>query len=151
MEQTKQPKLNDEKLTAANYVIGFYNTIQELIHIYSVYKTFLLKIEARHLDPHENILEIMDEQEDQQLHAVLEQVRYYIQTSHIQYKALKKKKEAYNKEKDEVTKIYNTLNTYVIKSQQLEEYLDALNDFLTDKVMTNLLQTSQDVLRDLKT
>ena len=133
-----QDKANEKQIAGASYLLDFYQEVNNLTHHYAQYSNLL--IEAKHKYGKE--IDSLDENAKGILVTEVQSVRYYAYRCYIMYETLRpslklkkntKLKEAYDKVKD----------VYIMKQEELEKFVIALNSVLVQEVIKDLLDTSQ--------
>lgn len=145
----------EEKNSAANYVLTFYDNIQKINHFAALYANFLLLVKFQHGDDAKSIKDRMNDQEKAMFTNNTENLHYYIDQAMLSAKIFAKvkgikvdtdKESSFSKISDS-HKIISA--DYTIKKEELEKFVEAINVFLVDNIMPSLLQTSQDIVNRL--
>ena len=140
-------ELTEQRQTAANYVLQFFNETTLITHHYAVYLNLLVELEAKH----GNISQA-DSLSDDERAAIIQQLQNLRYHSHIAYIQVKTILKSSGKEFDK-TKIEdsykNVRDTFIITREQANEFLESLTEFLASAIMKELLKTSQDVVNSV--
>jgi len=143
--------INEEKATAASYIISFYQEVMLLNQHHANYVNVLAEISAKYGEK-DSTLEI-DERNILTLAA--QNLRNAIQKCHIQYMAIAKNikpiqnkvKEKEEKTEKELRELFKKIiETFIIKADDSSEYVIFLNTFLVKKVMKSILENSQEIV-----
>lgn len=142
----KETTINEEKTTSASYIVSFYENVGALTHFYSLYQNLIIELENKYQQVED--LKGLQEEESKILQQVLQEIRYFSHKSIIQYRCIS---EGINKETNkELLDQYDIIKTtYIIKRNQLDDFVLSLNKVLVNKVMKNLLQNSQDIIESV--
>lgn len=136
-------KENEEKAAAANYVINFYNEVQQLTHFYATYENLMLELIEKYGNE-----EQIEETEKSVIKQACSTIRYYTTVSFIKYSSIMLKT-GENIDKD-IEKLYNIIiKTYVVKREDVKNYVVKLNSVLMNTVIKSLLESSSDVIAKL--
>jgi hypothetical protein len=136
--------VNEERTTAASYVLNFYQQVEQLTHFSVLYINLILDLETRYKNLEES--GIAQEEKDQ-LKNLLEQVKYYAQITSLKYGAIESKistKKAGYKSKI-MASVKGLFGSYVLKRESVYNYTELLNAALAENVMSKLLETSQEL------
>lgn len=124
------------RTTGAQYVFNFFNAVTQLNDSYSQLQIVLWGLGKE-----------LDDQQKKLLQDNVRLLKYSVLQTSIQYRSICKK-----------TKTKYVDNTGIIQTigerevpymKDVKEYVDLMNDFLTEKVMVRLLETSQDIVEGL--
>lgn len=127
--------------TKQSIVINFVTSYNSLKNHYIVYNTFLNKINA--IYGHEFLADNLTEQENTQLSNLIDNLQYFLSDCQIYYTAICKKINVDAKELERVIKLFNELRlNYVLDRAKLYEIVEILTIFITEKIATDLLQTT---------
>lgn len=148
---------SEERASAANYIITFYNEVSQLTGYYAQYFNLLMQVKEKYAD-----ISKMDEQEKAVLITAVQNIRYHTQTVYIQYKCIAEnlnidakeemiKVKLKDGEKDlTLNDLYNLVrNVFIIKVEDLENFVTLLNKILVKNVMKNLLENSQNIVESV--
>lgn len=138
--------MNKERdITAASYIYKFYTEIQQLNHEYSNYFNIMLELENKYTS---DVEKKADEQEKTVIKAQVQAVRYAAHQSFIHYSSIMIG--TGNKASKDIINLYNTIKyQFMISRHDLEKYVTAINAVLVQEVIRNLLETSQDLIKDI--
>lgn len=141
----KSSKVDENKQTAASYVIGFYQSVNELTHHYANYNNFMAELGEKFSG--ENMQNLDPDTKDQ-LKNVCNTIRYYAIRSDVSYRSIMK---GVNKNTDSEIKqsFLKIKDSFIIKVIDVEEYVIKLNEVLTTTIMRDLLSTSNDLVNQL--
>lgn len=140
-------ELSEQKQTAANYVLQFFNQITLVTHHYAVYLNLLVELEAKYGSNTD--IKQLDDIEKQAILQQLQNFRYHSHIAYIQFKTiiLSAGKDF---DKSKVESSYKLVrDTFVITRDQAAEFLESLNEFLASTIMKELLKTSQDLVNSV--
>lgn len=138
-------RIGEEKQAAANYVLNFYQEVQQMTSQYAGYCNVLVEQEYKYqaLD-----LGKMDDDTKARIIQEVQTVRYYAHKSYIQYLSIMEGVKL-PLDKD-IKELYAKLNKqFIIERSVLEKYVVALNKVLTTKIMKGLLESSSDIVESV--
>jgi|SRR6056297_1953110 len=138
----------DERQTAAaNYVITFSNDIQNLNHSYAQYYNTALQLAEFNKNNEED--EGLNEQDKGTLTQAGHILRYYVIKTYIAYRGIVDNLESWPEDLKRADKEINSKYKQ-IKPQflwqdlnQVEQYIQKINNVLVNTVISSLLETSQ--------
>jgi hypothetical protein len=136
--------VNDKQTAGSNYIITFYKEIEELTHNFAVYTNVMLEIKQKYGDD----LSKVEEDVKTVILKTVQAVRIGLQKSYVQYVSIKSvlKLDSNNIVED----LYNTIKKqFVIKIDDLELYVIAINTVLVNDIIQSLLNTSNDLLQSM--
>lgn len=136
--------MDERKLAGANYIINFFNEIQQLNHHYSLYLNYLLQLNTKYGSSPDN-QNILDN-EKEYLSNLTQGVRHYVHKVFIQYEALYSSIDKLQLD-TKIKEMYQKIaNTYIINSNELREFVLLINKTLINDVIKDLLVSSQEIL-----
>jgi len=139
--------INEEKTTAASYVINFYQEVQELVHNFSVYENVMLELENKYKVSDFSIDKI-DDNDKNVLIDVLQKVRYSVHKAVLHFDCINENI-GYEKNKN-VSELYQKIkNEFVINRDDLYNIVKELNKFMIKDIMKHLLEDSQATLDNI--
>lgn len=144
---TKNTNIDERSTAAASYILSFYKEIENLTHNYATYLNLIIELKTKY----EDISKGLTDEDKAVLNQAVQMTRYTVHQSHIKYQSIKPhfKKTDQNKDKD-LTKAYNQIkDTYIINTDNLEQYTLIMNQILLTEIVQNLLNTSQELLGDI--
>ena len=134
-----------EKTTGASYIINFYNEVALLTHNYAEYLNLIEEIEYKYKD-----IAKISENERSLLQTAVKSLKYYINKTFVMYKCIIETSK--QTEDKKVNALRNKIKeNFIIERVVLEEYVILLNTLLIQKVMKNLLETSQEIVESIYT
>lgn len=135
----------EREITAASYIYKFYTEIQTLNHEYSNYLNVMLELEEKYK---EGVEKAAIEEEKVIIKTQLQRVRYSAHQTYIHYQSILSGTK--KKVNSDVEKQYkNIKEKFVIDRSELEKYVTAINSVLIEEVIKNLLESSQDLIKEL--
>lgn len=141
---------DERKAAGANYIINFFNEMQQLKVYYSQYINFLLEIKTKYGSSPES--KNWSDEEKQALSNLAQTVRHLCNLTYISFVSIFSSGHM-NTEKtimDRAEKLYfKIINTYVIESRELEEFVLLLNKAMINDVIQNMLMSSQDIVSNI--
>lgn len=149
MSKDGTTRQDESRLTAASYIISFYNEVQTINHNYADYLNYSLELENKY-GSGGDFSKAADE-EKHTISMLLQLVRRSAHKTYIQYNCID---EALPKPKGEksisIEKEYEKIkSTYVILRADLEEYVIKLNKILVSRIMAELLTTSSQIIESV--
>jgi hypothetical protein len=137
----------EEGVAAASYVLNFNNECMLLTHWSALYFNWLSAVEKRMggLIGEEPVLE---DTELAQFTEIIGQLKYHIELTRMQYAAIISHiSKGFPANYEQL--IRDIRNSYIIKREQLEEYIIILHKFLLEDVIKGLLRSSQQLIDSL--
>lgn len=157
MGDNKKQQMSEERTAAASYVLTFYQEVQALTQGYAQYLNILAELEARH--GVEDLAKRVEENEKQLLVQTVQNIRAYANKVHISYNCIRDnlpelKEERERQESEENHRRIEAAKTkinaaFIIRTQDIEEYVIGLNKFLVSHIMRNLLVSSSDIVNSI--
>ena len=133
----------DTKITGASYLYTFYEHVGQLTNEYSNYINAVLYLENKYGNINDEGFEEIDKNTFTQQLQVL---RYWINKTHIIYKALI----PYTKSENKVTIHYDKIkNAFVINREYVYKFVQECNNFLASEVISALLTDNQELINDI--
>lgn len=136
-------QIDEEKTTAANYIITFYQNIQTLNQAHAEFIDLLLELETtqteqgelteQHLEATKNANRII------RIHAIKTYTQLQAIQTQLQQKPTQQLETAYQK----------LITNYTIPREHLQTYVTELNSYLLSKITKHLLETSQDLVNKI--
>jgi len=137
--------MNESKLAGANYIVNFFNHINQLNSEYSKYQNYLLEIDAKY----SGNIEALSDLEKDYISNLVQICRYYVSIVYIQYKSIYSVVDKL-KESEKIEDLYNKINnTYLIEREQLKEFILEINKALVNDVMKDLLVSSKEIVGEI--
>lgn len=137
----------EKQVAGFSYIINFYEEVQILSNNFSVYNNLVLEMKEKYKG--DNNMDDMEEAEVQSVRNVLNHVRASVNKTFIMYKSIVESIENFSVDQ-ELQKLKESMNSeYTIKRDELERYVNKINNFLTMSVIQDLLQTSQNIFSDV--
>jgi len=136
--------VNDKQTAGSNYIITFYKEIEELTHNFAIYSNVMLEIKQKY----GNELGNVEEDVKSVILKTVQAVRVGLQKSYVQYISIKSvlNLDTNNKVED----LYKLIKSqFVIKIDDLENYVIAINTVLVNDIIQSLLNTSNDLLQSM--
>lgn len=140
----------DQQITAASYIISFYNNVQALNQFTAQYCNLITEISFKYAGKYDD----MADPEKQAIKDLSNTVRTVAINAHIQYSSIQPHaiKDLDKKEKEALQEAYKNLTddkNFLIKRAELKRYAEYLNKFLVGSVIGELLETSQALLNSI--
>lgn len=138
--------MNEQKITASNYIISFYQEVENLTHNHAIYINLLIELKAKYGEKPD--AKKITEEEYNVLSTTVQTVRYYCTKAYIKYNSISNQ---FQKNED-VKKQYDLIKSpsnYLIDSEKLESFVTLMNNIIVDKVIRNLLKSSQDFVSEI--
>ena len=143
-------KGNDQEVQAgANYIVNFYNEAQNIKVIYSEYMNLMLEIEQTQDKSTDLNKKNMSPEILGSLKQALTIVRQHAVQAYISYNTITKVVKKVNVDPS-IEDSYNKIKAaYIIKRQDLENFAIAINLFLCQEVLKELLDHSQNLISEI--
>lgn len=144
-----KPQLNEQRSTAASFIINFFNMVAQLKSNYAMYLNLIIGLESKY-----SSVQLMDKLGDAERGEFITQtqnLRYFIIMTYTDYKSLLPyaTKEGYVEDLDIVETIEDLKTKLSIDRDQVGRYVTGINKFLLSNVIKKLLESSQDIINDL--
>lgn len=137
-------QLNEEKAAAANYVLQFYADVQNVTHNYANYENLMLELSEKYNGKDDKITQ----SENDQIKIYCQTIRYFVTVSFIKYSSIILK--TGGKIDPKIEKLYNTIKiSFVVKREDVKNYVLELNGVLMQTVIKTLLQSSDEIVEKL--
>jgi hypothetical protein len=137
-------KQSEEKAAAANYIINFYNEVQQLTHYYVEYENLMLEIAEKYEGAEDKI----SPEEKEVIKQAWKLIRYYTNMSFIKYSSIMIKTN--NKVDKDIEKLQkDLLGKYEVVRKDIKDYVLKLNAVLMNTIIKSLLETSSDVMNKI--
>lgn len=140
----------ERKLAGANYIVNFFNEIQQLNHHYAQYCNLMLELKNTYGEKADKAK--FQESDRQALKNMLQTLRYYSHKIMIQYQSIFKVlpnsdvEDIKKNKKDPLTDAYGKIKTdFVIGQKDIEKFVVSINSTLVEGIIKDLLVTSQDI------
>lgn len=141
MEPTKTTR-EPEKQTSANFLVNFFNHVENLDHWCALYDNVLRYVENKYGKDH---VDKCDDSDKMSINNAIENVSYYVNRTKTTYDALVMHLKM--KPDPKLKALFTELRTsFVMKRETLDEYKKILYSLLVTEVMKNLLESSQSVI-----
>lgn len=146
----------EEKNSAANYVLNFYDNVQRINHFFAIYSNFLLFTQSQYSQDVKVIKDRLSEQDKVTFTNTTENLHYYIDQSVLSAKVFAKvkgfKTDTPESSYSKVLELHKTISSnYTIKKEELSAFVESINYFLAENIMPSLLQSSQDLINRVTT
>ena len=143
-----QKNINEEKTTAASYIITFYKEVQELTHNYSTYTNIVLELDNKYTQEAQQKGQ-MEENDRNVLVQVLQTFRYHANKCFLQYECISEAT-SNQKNKDSIAEHYKKIKKeFMINREDAYNFVKAMNIFLINDIMKHLLEDSQETIDSL--
>ena len=140
-EKTKD--INEQKTTAANYILNFYNEVAQLTHHYANYENLMLELAEKYGDHQDKI----EDGEKEIIRQTCHTLRYFVTATYIKYQSILSKVGDPN---PDITTLYNRLKLqFIVKREDVRNYTILLNSVLVNTVIKDLLQTSSEIINKI--
>jgi hypothetical protein len=139
--------MSEKTTAAASYIITFYREVLTLTHYSAVYNNLLLEIESKY-----DAVDVgkMTEPEKKVYIENLQQARYSIYKTYVQFKTLQAHLKVDKGQELNIDNLYSILTTaFIIKRTDLMDYTVEMNRILLNDIIQNILETSQEFLSSL--
>jgi hypothetical protein len=145
MSKEKTTAASQEQIAGSQYILTFFAEIGKFTDTYCFYLNELVEIEAQYgkVD-----LEAMEENEKETVKDLLKNLRFYIVKTFLMYKTICNNQ---GKTPDpKLTALQAKLKkTFVYQIDELEEFVEGLNAFLTDTVIKELQETAGQIVSNI--
>ena len=139
----------ERETASASYILNFYRDVTFLGHHVAVYQNVLLEVEFKYTGADFDY-NILNTEEKNTIINTVQNVRYYINRTYIQYMSIKEKLKIKEGDENKIKKIQETINKeFIIKRNDAVDFCTELNKVLVNDVIQNILENSQDLLNSL--
>jgi hypothetical protein len=144
-----KPQLNEQRSTAASFIINFFNVVSQLKSNYAMYVNIVIGLENKYSNS--ELMGKMADDEKGEFITQTQNLRYFIIMSYTDYKSLLPyaTKEGYIEDKDITETIGDLKSKLTIDRELVGRYVTGINKFLLSNVIKKLLESSQDIINDL--
>lgn len=140
-------KLDEKQKTGVSYIYTFYNNVVTLTNYYAQYLNLLLEYKMKFSTAD---LQKLEEGEQKIVTGAVQICRQTVISVFIQYQSITKALKIDDSEKDKVREQYDKIKeTFIIDTQDLEDFVCLMNEVLVNNVIKNLLESNQDIISDL--
>lgn len=141
--------MEESKITGANYILNFYNHIEQLTAAYATFINKLIPIKSKiKLEDLPDKIEGLDDKDRDELLKSLETLRFYITSVYIKSQSLKDKVKSFNDPK--IKEFYEKArDKAIIEADIIEEFVIIINKCLLDDIIQHLLVQSRDIYEKL--
>jgi len=137
---TKTTSKTEQQVAAASYILNFYQDVGALTNAFAHYSNILAQFGATAEGD-------LNEVHRNALNQNVQSVRYHIETCYIVYRTLSDKLEVSVEDVDVIEQAYTeSLKDYIMKKDRVKDFVLWMNKVLADKVMTSLMETSNDMI-----
>lgn len=137
---------NEDKQVAVNYIYNFYIQLNQLNHWYALYNNYISDINTKY---DTETIKKMQKGELTNLKTTLDNIRYTVNQTYILYKTIFIYGLNITEDKIIQEKRRQINESIIIKNNDVEEYVLALNKLLMDKVIKNFLEGNSEIIEDL--
>ena len=138
----QEQTINEERTVEASYIINFYRDIMVMNDQGIAYQNLILEFDKRYSKEY---IAKASAEEKVLIMQTVQSLRFYARKVYIEYTAIMKGLKQPNKK--EIDELYEKVkNEIIINVDDIEKYLIELNSFITEDIIKNLLETSQDII-----
>jgi hypothetical protein len=136
--------LMDNQVSAAGYVITFFNDIESLTNAFSYYSNLLSKLKGKY--PTKDFLAKLPQEEKDEIQRITQDTRFWLNRTYVKFSALKAQIKDFNQKAETVDKLYNELvNQPVPVFDTLKQYVVELNTLFVLGIVSTLLRKAYDI------
>lgn len=144
---SRHSEISEEKTAGSSYILTFYREIMNLSHQYANYINLIVVIKEKNKSGLE--LDNLEELDKQQLVDQVQTVRYYVNKCFLMYRTIVQEGLKNELDKNIIEIHKRIMNSFVIGVEDLEIFVVKINGILVNKVMKNLLESSQEFVDNL--
>jgi len=136
------------KLVEGSYINAFFNNVGTLNNYYAQYQNLMLEIKFIYgnVDNIKKAENISDEQKEA-IRTATQSLRIITTQTYMQYESLKKQLKIGQEQEKEVQEAYTKITEeYIPETKEIKRYVLALNQVLTNDIMQELFDKSQEIL-----
>lgn len=141
--------MNEKKLAGANYLISFFNQIQQLNNDSSVYINYINHLNHKYGEDSDDVEKAIDEQEKQFIIQLVQAVRHSARQAFRSYLTIYSVAELKRNKDLEIT-YRGMIDQFIINRVVLEEFVLMMNKSFLADVIQDLLVTSQDLVKQFQ-
>ena len=142
----KGSNVQENKLAGASYIITYYQEVMNLTHAYLNYNNAILFLEHTHKT---SDFEGLEDPERQNIIEQCQTVRYYAQKAYVMYKTIIGAMEGAKEDIKIKEAIKPIKKDFIIKRDDIETFVVAMNGALIKDVVKDLLQSSKSLVDGL--
>lgn len=140
--------MKERLIAGSNYIILFFNDIQQLNHNYSLYLNYMLELEGKYGPEAERVTKSTEEEKNAVVNLV-QTLRHYSTKCFLQYSSII---QSLNKKVDKtISDVYNNklIKNLIINRDDLKTFVIGINKALMDEVIVDLLKKAEDIYKDI--
>lgn len=140
--------MGERETAAASYILNFYRDVTLLGHYVAAYQNILLEVDFKYSGVDMNAL---GGEEKNAIIAAVQNTRYYINRTHMQYVSIKEKiKNLKEGNEINIKAGWEKANKqFIIDRFVAVDYCTELNKVLVNDVIQSILESNQDILNSL--
>lgn len=132
----------ENKKIGQSFIFSFYNECMALLVVYSNYINVLAEIDNL-TDPNK-----LEDNSKAIVLQSLQQVRQSVSVTYIMLQSIKENIKA--SETDKIKELYDRIKKdFVIKSEDLEDYVIRINKIIASEIMQNILINNKDIVESI--
>lgn len=141
--------MKEETVSAAGYIITFFNDIESLTNSLGYYSNLMLRVKNKY--PTKELLEKMMEAEKTETIRITQDMRFWITRTYVKFSALKEKIKEFQEAEETIEKKYKEISrTPTPEMEKIQDYAIELNKLFVKGVVSNLLTKAYDVYAQFK-
>lgn len=133
--------------TGVEIILEFKDSINNIIHWYSLYINHLAKIEAKTSGDIEN-LKNLEESERAETINFCQELRYHTTVAYLKYKSLYPSLKL--KENEKITETYSKIkNNFLIGQQDVEIIIIEFNKVVMENIILELMKNNEELIKNI--
>lgn len=144
--------MSQNKIMEGSYILAFYNNVGTLNNYYAQYQNLILEVKQQYSNNIELFKKINELPENQRetIRTATQALRIIAVQVYMQYESLKKQIKVTKEQDEAIQTLYTDVtDKYIPESDKIKDYVLKFNQVLTNDILHNLFDTSQDIL-DIK-
>lgn len=134
----------DENVSAAGYIITFFNDIENLTNSFAQFSNLLANLKGNY--PTDDELKKLPEEQRMQLLQLVQDVRFWVNRTYVKFSALKASVKEFEAHGGKVDELYNALLTEKVPEfDKLKSYVIELNRLFVLGIVSTLLTKAYDI------
>lgn len=134
----------DKEVSAAGYLLTFFNDIEKVTNSFANYCNLLADCKGNY--PTQSELKKLDQQKKDEIKAITQETRFWINRTYVKFSALKAKLSEFENNEQIVTEAYEKLiEQQTPEFSELKKYVIELNKLFVLEVVDTLLTKSTDI------
>lgn len=136
--------MTERTIAGANYIITFFNEIQQLNQTFSHYLNLVVELKSKYGADLEDVN--IDDLEKRQLQELAQLLRSAVTKSYILYTSIYSVADELTAKKDVFELYVSIRNEYIMKLDEAEKYVILMNQSLTKDIVNDLIVNAKTII-----